>query len=272
ARSASATGSRTACSSRATTCTCRGPFRPRWSTRSPLRIRRSATAAPGSGSPSTARRASFSRRSSSRSSSDARARPRGDRGRRPPGGRGCAGGALRPPLGRGRPPSRLWHREPDRTLGGAYLELVAVVDEDDAAGSGSGRWVAASHPDPLQLPGWAVRTDGLDALAQRLDLHVSLGSRMGPGGSVAPWRLADCIDGTGWPPIPSPARQSLRLGSVPYARVNTPQSVVARRFLEAGAGASPDPGNERRVRAGSPDSRSAAAWLAATAVRNAPVV
>jgi hypothetical protein len=30
-----------------------------------------------------------------------------------------------------------------------------------------------------------VRTDGLDALAQRLDLDVILGSRMRPDGSVA---------------------------------------------------------------------------------------
>jgi hypothetical protein len=48
-------------------------------------------------------------------------------------------------------------------LGGAHLELVAVVDEDEAAGSGFGRRVAATRPDPLQLLGWAVRTDGLDA-------------------------------------------------------------------------------------------------------------
>src|SRR5690348_2134426 len=57
-------------------------------------------------------------------------------------------------------------------LGGAYLELVAVVDEEEAAESGFGRWVAAARPDPLLLLGWAVRTDELDAVAQRLDLDV----------------------------------------------------------------------------------------------------
>ena len=75
-------------------------------------------------------------------------------------------------------------------LGGAYLELVAVVDDQEAAGSAFGRWVAASRPQPLKLLGWAVRTDELDALAQRLDLDVIAGSRTRPDGRVVRWRLA----------------------------------------------------------------------------------
>ena len=71
-------------------------------------------------------------------------------------------------------------------LGGAYLELVAVVDDQEAAGSAFGRWVAAARPRPLKLLGWAVRTDELDALARRLDLDVIAGSRTRPtAGSYA---------------------------------------------------------------------------------------
>src|SRR5262249_32196298 len=75
-------------------------------------------------------------------------------------------------------------------LGDAYLELVSVVDEEEAATSGFGRWVAAARPDPLQLLGWAVRTDDLDAVARRLDLEVIPGSRARPDGSVSRRRLA----------------------------------------------------------------------------------
>jgi hypothetical protein len=75
-------------------------------------------------------------------------------------------------------------------LGGAYLELVAVVDEQEAAVTGFGRWVAAARPDPLRLLGWAVRTDALDAVAERLDLDVIPGSRTRLDGTVVCWRLA----------------------------------------------------------------------------------
>ena len=35
-------------------------------------------------------------------------------------------------------------------LGDTYLELIAIVDEDDAAASAFGRWVAATRAGPLQ--------------------------------------------------------------------------------------------------------------------------
>jgi hypothetical protein len=54
-------------------------------------------------------------------------------------------------------------------LGGAYLELVAVVDPEEAAASGFGSWAAAAGRGPM---GWAVRPDDLDATAARLGLAV----------------------------------------------------------------------------------------------------
>jgi hypothetical protein len=75
-------------------------------------------------------------------------------------------------------------------LGGAYLELVAVVDASEAAGSAFGRWVAAAASDRLQPTGWAVRTDDLDSVAARLGLEIAASSRTRPDGSVLRWRLA----------------------------------------------------------------------------------
>jgi hypothetical protein len=73
-------------------------------------------------------------------------------------------------------------------LGDTYLELVAVVDTAEAAGSPFGRWVAAaSSGRPL---GWAVRTRKLHVIAGRLGLAVTMGSRRREDGLVLRWRLA----------------------------------------------------------------------------------
>src|SRR6476646_10587755 len=87
-------------------------------------------------------------------------------------------------------------------LGRAYLELVAVVDAEEASASGFGRWVAAARPDPVQLLGWAVRTDELDAFAQRLDLDVIPGSGTRPDGVIVRWRLAGADHAAVHPELP----------------------------------------------------------------------
>lgn len=75
-------------------------------------------------------------------------------------------------------------------LGDAYLELVAVVDQDEAAQSPFGSWVAAATSTAADLLGWAVRTGDLEQIARRLKLTVSAGSRPGRNGQVVRWRLA----------------------------------------------------------------------------------
>jgi Glyoxalase-like domain len=72
-------------------------------------------------------------------------------------------------------------------VGGAYVELVAVVEPGDASSSPFGRWVAASPPGPM---GWAVRGDDLDAIAGRLGLDPVPGSRAAPDGRSLRWRTA----------------------------------------------------------------------------------
>jgi hypothetical protein len=85
-------------------------------------------------------------------------------------------------------------------LGDAYLELVGVVDEREAAGSPFGRWVAGGTPGrPL---GWAVRTDDLDGVVRRLGLTVTPGSRTLPGGDVLGWRHAGFERAAAEPTLP----------------------------------------------------------------------
>ena len=87
-------------------------------------------------------------------------------------------------------------------LDDAYLELVAVVDEAEAARSPFGRWVGSAHPQPVQPLGWAVRTQQLDELAGRLDLTVSAGSRAGGDGHLLRWRSAGVEQATAEPSLP----------------------------------------------------------------------
>ena len=87
-------------------------------------------------------------------------------------------------------------------LGDAYLELVAVADPAEAAGSPFGRWVAAAQAGPARPLGWAVRTERLDDVAHRLGLTVSAGSRAGRDGGLVRWRLAGIERAAAEPSLP----------------------------------------------------------------------
>jgi hypothetical protein len=82
-------------------------------------------------------------------------------------------------------------------LGETYLELIAVVDAEEAE-SGFGRWVGASNG----AFGWAVRTDDIEAVAARHGLAVLDGSRARPDGSMLRWRLAGADVAAAEPPLP----------------------------------------------------------------------
>jgi hypothetical protein len=75
-------------------------------------------------------------------------------------------------------------------LGDAYLELVAVIDEGEAAQSPFGSWVAQAHPTLARPLGWAVRIHKLGEVARRLDLTIQSGSRATRTGQLLRWRLA----------------------------------------------------------------------------------
>jgi hypothetical protein len=75
-------------------------------------------------------------------------------------------------------------------LGTSYLELVAVVDPEEADASDFGRAVLEAVAEREQLVGWAVATEDIDSIARRLDLEVVAGSRTRPDGSTLSWRVA----------------------------------------------------------------------------------
>jgi Glyoxalase-like domain len=75
-------------------------------------------------------------------------------------------------------------------LGQDYIELLAVVDPDEAATSEIGRLFASrigSQDGPI---GWCVATDELTDVAGRLGLPINTGSRALPDGSFLRWRAA----------------------------------------------------------------------------------
>jgi glyoxalase-like protein len=86
-------------------------------------------------------------------------------------------------------------------LGATYLELIAVVDEREAAGSAFGRWVLEAGGGSRPL-GWAVRTDDLDGVAKRLGLTTADGSRLTAEGTQLRWRYAGAAEAIARPPLP----------------------------------------------------------------------
>lgn len=75
-------------------------------------------------------------------------------------------------------------------LGDSYLELVAVVDPIESAGSPFGAWVDANATSPPRPQGLCLRTDDLDEVCARLALDPVAMSRETPDGATLRWRLA----------------------------------------------------------------------------------
>lgn len=74
-------------------------------------------------------------------------------------------------------------------LGDTYIELVAVVDETEAAASAFGSWVAGRAV-RRGADGLSIRTDDLDEVCSRLDLEPLAMSRRGSEGEELNWRVA----------------------------------------------------------------------------------
>jgi len=82
-------------------------------------------------------------------------------------------------------------------LGLQYLELIAIVDQDEAASSRLGGRVARALNGRKKFVAWALRTQDLDALRDRLQgagwelPALTEGSRKRPDGQVLSWRTQD---------------------------------------------------------------------------------
>lgn len=71
-------------------------------------------------------------------------------------------------------------------LGGGYLELLAVADRQEAAGSALGRAVSERLARVGEgLMGWAVLVEDVEAVAERLGVELSVISRQGLSARLA---------------------------------------------------------------------------------------
>jgi glyoxalase-like protein len=75
-------------------------------------------------------------------------------------------------------------------LGDTYLEILGVVDPDQASRSFLGKHLQEQVATRDRLIGWCIAPDDLDETASRLDLEITLGSRTLPDGSILRWRSA----------------------------------------------------------------------------------
>lgn len=79
-------------------------------------------------------------------------------------------------------------------LGEDYVELLAVVDSDEAAGHPFGRAVISATEGGDHLLATCVATNDIESVATRLGLDVRSGERARPDGTVLRWRYAGMDD------------------------------------------------------------------------------
>ncbi len=87
-------------------------------------------------------------------------------------------------------------------LGSSYIELMAVVDRDEAATSPVGSWVQRRLAEVGEGPGaLCLRTDDIDAVARRTGHQPLAMSRTRPDGVQLDWHLVahDAAFGEGLP-------------------------------------------------------------------------
>lgn len=82
-------------------------------------------------------------------------------------------------------------------LGRTYLELMAVVDVAEAGASILGRTMMGFTANGDGLLALCLRSENIDAVAERLSLDVVVMSRSRPDGVVLSWRLAGLADALG---------------------------------------------------------------------------
>ena len=79
-------------------------------------------------------------------------------------------------------------------LGDTYVELISVLDAEEAEQTSFGRGMLAFLEEGDRPWAFVCRTDDLDAIAGRLALPVEDGSRTRPDGRVVAWRGAGLDD------------------------------------------------------------------------------
>jgi hypothetical protein len=75
-------------------------------------------------------------------------------------------------------------------LAGAYLEIIGVVDENEALRDPMGRWLLAHTATGDPLMGWCCEAGDIERLARRLGLTLERGRRDRADGGRLSWRVA----------------------------------------------------------------------------------
>lgn len=87
-------------------------------------------------------------------------------------------------------------------LGSDYLEIVGVVDEEEALADEFGRWVLEGAAGGERLLGWCLRVPDIDEVAGRIGLRVTSWTRTRPDGRSLRWRLAGLPEAMREPSLP----------------------------------------------------------------------
>jgi len=123
-------------------------------------------------------------------------------------------------------------------LGPNYIELLAAVDEAEAESNEFGQSLLAAVADGDRLLGWCVSTEDVDAVAARLELPVTAGSRVRPDGTVLRWRSAGLDRALAEPSLPFfitwDVPQDLHPGRAEADHVSSPHGIT---WLEIGGDA-----------------------------------
>lgn len=87
-------------------------------------------------------------------------------------------------------------------LGGDYIELLAVVDEDEASAHPFGRWLSSQVAEGDRLVAWCLSSTDIDSVGRRLDLPSDAWGRTTPDGTELKWRLVGNAEAFAEPPLP----------------------------------------------------------------------
>ncbi len=75
-------------------------------------------------------------------------------------------------------------------LGGTYLEIIGVADENEALRDPMGRWLLANTATGDPLMTWCCETGDIERVARKLGIALERGGRDRPDGSRLSWRVA----------------------------------------------------------------------------------
>jgi hypothetical protein len=137
-------------------------------------------------------------------------------------------------------------------LGDSYLELIAVVDRDEAAARPTSVRVARAVAEGRTFPVWSARVDDLDGAravlaARGLELpDATDGRRRRPDGVELRWRMQELVPDARFSPLPfliewalppelypgaMPARHARRMRGVAEVRLSDPEPAGCEPLL-----------------------------------------